>query len=232
MKRIAILQSNYIPWKGYFDLIQSVDEFIILDTVQYTKNDWRNRNKIKTKNGIKWLTISVKQKGCNLKNINETEIADLNWFKVHLETLYINYCDVDNFKEIFKFIESCYEQCIGVQKLSEINETFIKRICKVLHIDTKITRAEKLNIITENPSNRLVDICKATGATHYLSGPSAKNYLDLELFKANGIEVEWMNYDGYPEYKQLHGDFSHQVSIVDLLFNTGLDSARKYIVKN
>jgi len=232
MKKIAILQSNYIPWKGYFDLINSVDEFVILDTVQYTKNDWRNRNKIKTKQGLKWLTIPVNQKNRLSKPINEISISDLNWMDSHVNLLKINYKKSEFFDEVITFVENIYIKTKGIVKLSEINELFIRELCSVLNIKTKIIRAEQFGELNQTPNDRLIDICNKVCATSYLSGPSAKNYLDSNLFLDKGIMVEWMEYSGYPEYNQLYGEFIHEVSILDLLFNVGLENAYKYISKS
>ncbi len=127
-EKIAILQSNYIPWKGYFDLIASVDEFIIYDEMQYTKNDWRNRNKIKTKNGIEWITIPVKVTSISQK-INETLIFDKKWFKKHQATLQTNYAKAKCFNETKDIIFGLYKQAQSKDKLSEINQIFIKGIC-------------------------------------------------------------------------------------------------------
>lgn len=232
MKKIAIIQSNYIPWKGYFDLINSVDEYIILDTVQYTKNDWRNRNKIKTETGLKWLTIPVVQKGSISSSINEISIAKKEWVKQHLNLLTINYRESVYFEEVYNFCEILYKRAEKYTKLSEVNELLIKEICSVLKITTKIIRAEELGNLSETSNERLIDICRITGATHYLSGPAAKSYLNEELFEENGLFVEWMDYSGYPEYSQLYGEFTHQVSIIDLLFNVGLENSHKYIKRD
>lgn len=232
MKKIAIIQSNYIPWKGYFDLINSVDEYIILDTVQYTKNDWRNRNKIKTVTGLKWITIPVVQKSSISSNINEILIAKSDWARQHLNLLAINYKKSSYFDEVYTFLEALYKQSEKYTKLSEVNEMFIKEICYVLKITTKIIRAEKLGSLSENSNERLIDICRITGGTHYLSGPAAKSYLNEKLFEENGLFVEWMDYSGYPEYSQLYGEFTHQVSIIDLLFNVGLENSHKYTKRN
>lgn len=230
MKRIAISQSNYLPWKGYFDLMKTVDEFIILDTVQYTKRDWRNRNLIKTPQGVKWISIPVKQKGNYHSNIIDMVVVDLDWTKQHLNILSNYYRKAAYYKEVYSFIENIFEKFSNIESLSEINRILLKEICKVLKIDTQFSYSE--NFVTSNePNQRLLDICKAVGATHYLSGPAAKAYLNEELFREANIVVEWMKYGAYPEYPQLHGELIHEVSIVDLLFNVGLKNAHEYITK-
>ena len=222
MKKLAILQSNYIPWKGYFDLIASVDEFIIYDEMQYTKNDWRNRNKIKTNKGAEWLTIPVRVESVSQK-INETLIFDKNWSKKHRAALQTNYAKATCFKETKDFIFNLYEEASKVTNLSEINLIFIKGICSFLNIKTKISLSTDYNL-GEGKTERLINLCKQTNSDSYISGPSAKDYLDENLFIQNNIELQWMDYSGYTEYQQLHTDFEHSVSILDLIFNEGSKS--------
>ena len=226
MKKIAILQSNYIPWKGYFDIMGSVDEFIIYDEMQYTKNDWRNRNKIKTTNGLIWLTIPVKIEKLNQK-INETKIADNKWYIKHKNSLQTNYGKATKFKECKDFIFNIYEQASRLDYISEINYTFLNEINKFLKISTKISFSTDYNI-GDGKTERLINICKQSNSNIYLSGPSAKNYIDEALFTKNNINLEWFDYSGYKEYEQLYPPFEHGVSILDLIFNTGED-AYKYL---
>lgn len=226
MKRIAILQSNYIPWKGYFDLIASVDEFIIYDEMQYTKNDWRNRNKIKTKNGVEWITIPVKIDSLHQK-INQTQIFDPRWVKKHKATIQTNYAKAKCFEETKDFVFDLYEKVKSEEYLSKVNYIFIKEICKYLGINTKISLSSDYNLI-EGKTERLVDLCIQTRGTHYLSGPAAKEYLVEELFNEKDIVLEWMDYSNYKEYNQLHPPFEHGVSILDLIFNEG-ENSRKFL---
>ena len=226
MKKIAILQSNYIPWKGYFDIMGSVDEFVIYDEMQYTKNDWRNRNKIKTTNGLIWLTIPVKIEKLNQK-INETKIADNKWYIKHKNSLQTNYGKATKFKECKDFIFNIYEQASRLDYISEINYTFLNEINKFLKISTKISFSTDYNI-GDGKTERLINICKQSNSNIYLSGPSAKNYIDEALFTKNNINLEWFDYIGYKEYEQLYPPFEHGVSILDLIFNTGED-AYKYL---
>ena len=219
-RRVAILQSNYVPWKGYFDIIRNVDTFIFYDSVQYTKNDWRNRNKIKTPNGVEWLTIPVEFKTLG-QRINETNIAKTDWNVKHWKTLSNNYAKAPCFKELKDVFEDIYmSRLANVKNLSEINFTLIKSICEILHVDTELVWDSDLGLI-EGKTERLVDLCKKTNASEYISGPAAKDYLDESLFSGEKISVKWMDYSGYKEYKQLFPPFEHGVSILDLLFNTG-----------
>lgn len=224
-KSIFITQSNYIPWKGYFDSIARADVFVVYDEMQYTKNDWRNRNKIKTQNGLLWLTIPVKA-GKLEKSINETHPVDHRWQKKHLKTIIQNYQKAPFFEEILHIIKPQYDRR-EFQSLSDINLAFIKSICRFLDIDTQIIKSQNL-ILTGDKNERLVSICEQLQATHYLSSPLAKDYLEISLFEDKKIKVDFLDYSDYPEYQQLFGTFEHYVSILDLLFNEG-KNARKFM---
>lgn len=217
-KKIAILQSNYIPWKGYFDLINMVDEFIIYDDMQYTKNDWRNRNKIKTQNGIQWLTIPVIQKSLEQK-INETNIFDKKWNIKHWRTIQQSYARAPFFNKYKGIFEEIYLN-IDSENLSQINYIFIKEICNILNITTKLSWSSDYSY-GDGKTERLVRLVKAAQGNVYVSGPAAKNYLQEDLFNQEGIKVTWMDYSNYPEYNQCFPPFEHGVSILDLLFNVG-----------
>jgi hypothetical protein len=219
MKKVAILQSNYIPWKGYFDIIASVDEFIIFDEMQFTKRDWRNRNLIKTPSGKQWLTVPVKTKDKFHQKICETEIDGVDWKKKHLDTIKQNYSKANFFKEIYQLIEPIYCQTNHLL-LSDLNLELIQSICGYLKINTKISSSSNFSL-ADKKTDRLVSLCKASGANIYLSGPSALNYIEESKFTHANIELEWFDYSKYPIYPQLWGDFEHEVSILDLLFNCG-----------
>ena len=228
MKKIAILQSNYIPWKGYFDIIRQSDIFVIYDEVQYTKNDWRNRNLIKTPNGIEWLTIPVNQKNLDQK-INETFVSTTNWNKKHWNSILCNYSKSPYFKTYATVIKELYES-LETKNLSEINVLFIKGINRILGIETEIIDSRTLNL-TGDKNNRLIEAVKNLNGTHYISGPAAKSYLNTDSFESESIKVEWMDYSFYSEYPQLFGEFKHNVSILDLIFNVGPD-AIKFLKKS
>lgn len=220
----AILQSNYIPWKGYFDIISRADIFVIYDEVQYTKNDWRNRNLIKTQRGHQWLTIPVKQESLHQK-IKDTNVDLTNWNKKHWSALKTNYGKSKYFGEYKDIIFSLYEN--ASTNLHEINLSFIQKICEILEIKTKIIDSSILNLKGDK-INRLIDACKKLEATNYLSGPAAKNYIDENIFERNAIKIEWMDYGNYKEYDQLFPPFEHGVTILDLIFNEG-PNARSYL---
>jgi hypothetical protein len=227
MKRIAISQSNYIPWKGYFDLINSVDEFVIYDSVQFTKNDWRNRNLLKTIQGLKWLTIPVSTSGKQGRSIAEMEVADLKWQRTHWQSWQTHYARAAHFPALANELQSLYLDHTE-RKLSRINFRFLSAVCRWLLIKTKLSYSTDYSHTGER-SERLLQICRQAGASHYLSGPAARAYLDVELLARNGVQVQWMDYSGYRPYRQLHGAFEHRVSVLDLLLNEGPD-ARHYLL--
>lgn len=224
-KKVAVLQSNYIPWKGYFDLIRSVDAFVLYDDVQYTRRDWRNRNKIKTAQGEHWLTVPVKNKGRFEQLINEVQISDPNWAEQHWKTIEMSHRRAACFAQMEGPIRALYEQAATRSHLSCVNHLFIAGLCPLLGIDTPLYRSEDLGH-AEGKNQRLIHICQALGATDYLSGPAASCYLDEDVFAEAGLAVSYMSYTGYGEYPQLFGEFQHALSVIDLLFNTGAEAAR------
>ena len=221
MKKVAIIQSNYIPWKGYFDIIHDVDLFIIDDELQYTKHDWRNRNKIKTPNGLQWLTVPV---GKNLDRlICEVEIMDTHWAKKHWRQIKYCYSGAPHFKRFESFFEYVYLEAKW-DNLSALNHFLIKKIAKeYLGIKTEFKNARdypaagvKLDL--------LMNQLQAAEADLYVSGPSAQSYIDEQRFVDSGIELVYKDYSDYPEYLQRFPPFEHQVSIIDVLFNCGPDA--------
>ncbi len=216
--KVAAIQSNYIPWKGYFDIINSVDLFIFYDDVQYTRRDWRNRNLIKTPNGLKWLTIPVSSK--RTLKICEVEIQNINWQKKHWQSIVHNYSKTKYFKEYQYFFEDIYLHTAW-KSLSEFNQFVIKKISReILYIKTEFCDSRKYNL-KHSKENRVLEFLKKCSATEYLCGPSAKTYLKEDFLKENGIKLFWMDYSGYLEYRQLYPPFNHYVSIIDLIFNEG-----------
>jgi WbqC-like protein family len=225
MKRVAINQSNYIPWKGYFDMIAAVDEFILYDDMQYTRRDWRNRNKIKSPHGVTWLSVPVRSKGLDLQRIRDTEIDyESDWSRLHWRTLVGSYGRAAYFKSVAERIEPIYlEQ--RFRFLSELNRALIEAVCEYLGIQTRITNSWDYHLI-EGKTVRLADLCVQAGATEYVSGPAAMDYIDEVEFNSRGISLRWFDYNNYPEYPQLWGNFTHAVTILDLLFNCGRDSSQ------
>jgi len=222
-KKIAIVQSNYIPWKGYFDMIAYADEFVLLDDVQFTRRDWRNRNKIKTPQGLLWLTVPVEVKGKFLQRINETMISGTDWAGKHLKSLEANYRKTPFFTDVMEWLSPLYRERER-NDLSTLNRQLIEAINAYIGISTPLRSSSEFTLSVE-PTERLLDICLQCEATHYISGPAAQSYLDVARFEAKNIDVEWFSYSGYSEYEQLWGTFEHGVSILDLLFNEGKASA-------
>jgi hypothetical protein len=228
-KTLAIVQSNYIPWKGYFDMIRRADEFVLYDDVQYTRRDWRNRNRIKTPQGITWLTIPVEVKGKYYQAVKDTKISDPHWGRTHWRTLCHCYGGAPHFKGCQELFESLYLGCRH-EFLSDINRDWIKAICRQLGIGTRISQSMDYHLSEPDPSHRLLEICVQARASVYLSGPAARAYLDETLFQQAGVEVRYMDYTGYREYPQLYPPFEHAVTVLDLLFMLG-QQAPHYLEK-
>jgi hypothetical protein len=224
MKKVAILQSNYIPWKGYFDMIAVVDEFILYDDMQYTRRDWRNRNQIKTPQGVQWLTVPVQVKGKYDQKIKDTLIDGSEWAMAHWKALAQNYRRAPHFDEIAAWLEPLYI-IESYTHISQLNRRFIEAICHYLDIKTVISNSRDYTLL-DGKTERLADLCMQAGGTEYISGPAARDYVAEKVFADMGLKLTWFDYIGYPEYPQLWGEFSHGVTILDLLFNCGKDSPR------
>ncbi len=218
---IAVIQSNYIPWKGYFDIIHDADVFIFHDDLQYTKNDWRNRNRIKSTSGVHWLTIPA---GTNENRlICEVMLPDSGWQKKHCASLLQSYARAPYFHVYRPFVEDVY-LARRWENLSDLNQYLIQTIAREylgIHCEFRDSRefspqGQKLD--------RLIDLLVKSGARQYISGPAARSYIDATQFEANSIKLTFKSYDGYPEYSQLHPPFEHAVSVLDLLFNVGPDA--------
>jgi hypothetical protein len=218
-KRVAIVQSSYIPWKGYFDLIRASDEFILLDDVQFTKRDWRSRNRIKTKDGVTWLSIPVHTKGRYLQTIADTTIADPSWSRRHWHAICGAYANAPFFNAYASPFAELYERPVS-ERLSEVNHSLIVAVCQAFGLTTPI-RWSSHYYPCEGRNERLIDLCIKAGASEYLSGPTARGYIDEHAFAAAGISVLFADYQGYPEYPQPYPPFEHAVSALDLLFCAG-----------
>ena len=221
-KRVAILQSNYIPWKGYFNIIKYVDEFVLLDHVQFTRRDWRNRNLIKTKGGLKWLTIPVNAKGQYLACIKDITTTDNMWRSNHWNQITDAYRKAPYFEQYEPIFKELYLND-DETNLSLINYKFINAINQLLQIVTPIKWSMEFKAPSEK-TERLIHICRMLKGDIYLSGPAAIDYLKVDAFKEHGIQVEWVDYSNYPTYTQQTLPFEHGVSILDLLFHEGPSS--------
>jgi hypothetical protein len=223
--KVAVIQSNYIPWKGYFDIIHDVDVFVFHDDLQYTKNDWRNRNRIKTSGGPAWLTIPVGTSEHRL--ICDVEIKDPSWQKKHWDKIKTNYARAPHLSAYSDFLKEIYVERTWTN-LSDLNQELIVRIAReFLGITTQFR--DSRGVKPEGAKQeRLLDLLKKVGATSYVSGAAAKDYIEPHRFEEAKIELSWKDYSGYPEYPQLHPPFEHGISILDLLLMTGRD-APQYI---
>lgn len=230
VKRVAIVQSSYIPWRGAFAMIARCDAFIFLDSVQFTRRDWRTRNRIKTAQGPLWLTIPVKQKGNYLSPIDSMEIAEPGWATKHLRSIEGAYARAPGFAGAIGPVRDAYAGIADQPMLSAANQHLTRALCALLGIATPFLRDVDLlprdQLDALDPTARLVELAAAAGATHYLSGPSAQAYLDEGAFAARGMAVEWMSYAGLPEYRQLWGAFEPAVSVLDPLLTLGAEAAR------
>lgn len=222
-KKIAIIQPNYIPWIGYFKIIKSVDEFIFLDDVQFTKRDWRNRNFINSQKGKLLLSIPVISKSKYLQKINETECLNNDWKKDHLNKIKYSYKNYPNFEEIFEILNKSYYKTNSNNLLINLYNILFE-LMDFLKIKTKISFSKDM------PSNkkkleRIIEICKYKKADIYLSGPSASNYIDINKINSNELSLEYMNYENYNyEVKNKNHKFIDKLSIIDLLMSSGKNS--------
>ncbi len=221
---VAISQSNYIPWRGYFDLIDAVDEFIIFDDRQFTKRDWRNRNIVLHHGKSKWLTIPVETKGKYHQRIDETRIQDTKCARSHWDTICNSYGSAPYWHQFESALSHLW---LDPQEdlLTDVNHRFLIEFCKRLGIETRFTRSSDYDIAPDLvKTDRLVALCTKLGASSYLSGPSAKEYIKPELFSASNIQLAYMDYSRYLSYEQHQdSDFVSGVSIIDTICNLGFE---------
>jgi hypothetical protein len=217
---VGVLQSNYLPWRGYFDIIRSVDLLVFHDDLQYTKGDWRNRNKLKTTAGLKWMTVPVRYLHTR-QRICDTEIDyGHKWERRHLNLFREGYASASNFEVGLSLLsEGISGTC---RTISELNVRMIDLVCEYLEISTPRRMSSDLNL-KGHKSERLLDLMHKVGGTTYLSGPSGKTYIDVNLFRRAGIGLEFKTYD-YDPYPQLWGGFINAVSVLDLIANMGSES--------
>jgi hypothetical protein len=224
--KIGTIQSNFLPWRGYFDFIREVDLFIIHDDVQYTKGDWRNRNKIKTPRGAEWITVPVHYRQSS-QLIEDTEIDNSRpWERNMLNRIQVSYQKAPYFEPYFSELSDLLFE--PARTISELNFRLIQWVCAHLEIKTPLTFSRDYHPQGAK-TERLIGLLKQVDATTYLSGPSAKAYIEPELFEQAGIRLEYKVYD-YPEYKQLYPPFEPAVSVIDLLFMVG-NEAKAYLDK-
>jgi hypothetical protein len=221
---VATIQSSYIPWKGYFDQINLADIFVFYDDVQYTKQDWRNRNRIKTAQGLQWLTVPC---GEDLnRRICDVRIESIHWQRKHWRSIVQNYGKARCFQRYRDMFEPLYLERTWTG-LSEMNQSFTTMIAReILGMDTEFRDSRELGLSAENKGKeRLLELMRKLGAERLVIGPSAREYLG-DMAAGEDLEIIYMDYSGYPEYRQLYPPFEHRVSIVDLIMNEGPDAPR------
>lgn len=223
--KVGAIQSNYIPWRGYFDLIDDVDLFVFYDDVLYGKGKkWRNRNQIKTRYGSQWLSIPLMH-GKENKLISEVSIDySSNWQAKHLNLLFENYRKAP----FFSFYIDEFSSLINKRyaNISELNVALCKWVISLLKIQTKIKMSHEFGLKGDK-KEKVLDLLDKVQASSYITGPTALPYTDIQSFESRGIGLEVKTYK-YTDYPQQWGNFVNNLSILDLIFNTG-NEARKYI---
>ena len=223
---LSIHQPAYLPWLGYYDRIAKSDIFIILDTVQFQKNSFQNRNKIRTNKGWSWLTVPVKTKKILFeKNINQIEIDyNQNWNIKHLKSIKQSYAKAKNFEKIFPLIENILIK--NWLSLADLSYETTRCFFDILKIETKILRTSELKPFYKQKSDLILEICQYFNTSKYLSGPIGKNYLDEKKFRNNSIRIEYHKFK-HPFYNQTYKGFEENMSIIDLIMN--VDKPYKYL---
>ena len=221
--RAVVLQPTYLPWVGYFGMIEIADIFVFYDDTQFVKQSWQQRNKIKTQNGWILLIVPVLQKlGQKIKEVKINN--NINWYEKHWKSIMYNYNKAPFLKDHAPILREVYEK--KWEYLVNLNITLIKEITKILGLKTKFILSSELNV-EDRKTNRLINILNKIGADEYVSGPAARSYIEIEKFKTERIELYWYEFN-HPSYSQLYGDFIPYLSVIDLLFNVG-DEAINYI---
>jgi hypothetical protein len=218
---VVILQPGYLPWLGFFDQMCRADVFVYYDDVQYDTHGWRNRNRIKTQQGPLWLTVPVRHSGLSKPRILDVAIdTRTNWAKKHVASIRQAYAAAPFLKQYVPALEEVLMR--SWDRIVDLDFAVAGLIAEWLGVQPRIERASALGI-GGGQSERLVKICRHFGATRYLSGAAAREYLDVALFESNGIAVEWQDFR-HPVYPQLHGEFVPFMSAVDLVLNCGASS--------
>ena len=227
--KVVVLQSNYFPWKGYFELIHNADVFCFYDEVQYTKNDWRNRNQIIGPNGLFWLTIPI-SKDAVKKNISQVKFGNLDWVDKHLMSIKQAYSKAPNRDSVLNLIEPVLLNAKDLS-LSLLNQKLIIAISDYVGIKTEFQNSSQYKLEI-GKTERLIKLVKDIGGSKYISGPAAKDYLSnsSSLFERSGVELSYIEYGPYKEYPQKTVNCNDYVSILDLLMNIGKDEALNYII--
>ena len=220
--RAVVLQPTYLPWMGYFGMIDAADTFVFYDDVQFSVQSWQQRNKIKSANGsCMWLSVPIVRN--SRQKINEVRINKASdWRKKHWESIYQSYAKAPFFEKYAPILKGVYEN--EWEYLVDLNITLIKKITEILGLKTQFIVSSELNVEGVK-TERLVNILKKIGADEYITGPGAKDYIEVNSFKENDIKLYWYEYQ-HPVYPQIRGDFIPCLSAIDLLFNTGGEAIR------
>jgi WbqC-like protein family len=219
---LVVLQPGYLPWLGYFDLLKKADLFVHYDDVQFDKHGWRNRNRVKGPKGVVWLTVPVLHSGRSGQSVLDVEIDDRrNWRRKHLATVGQFYARAPLIDVLLPRLQEILEQ--PWRRLVELDLALTDWLAAELTITTPRYRASELGISGDDRNQRLLNLCQHFGASRYLSGNAARDYLDLDRFRAAGVEVTWHDYV-HPTYTQLHGEFVPYLSVLDLILNEGTRS--------
>ncbi|MGA2414791.1 MAG: WbqC family protein [Candidatus Sulfotelmatobacter sp.] len=221
--KIAISQPGYLPWAGFFDMIDQVDQFVLLDDAQFVKRSWHQRNRIKSSTGLQWLTVPVVFRGRLGQRLCDVEIREPGFWRKHLRSVEVNYGRTRFFKHYFPQFKEILEQRGPEEKLIDLNLALVQWLARELRVETPLVRSSTLSV-NGSRSERLVSICERLGATDYLS-PRSASYLvdDLDRFAQEGITVCFHNYS-CPPYQQRFPPFLPYASVLDLLFNSGPES--------
>lgn len=225
-KSVAILQSNYIPWKGYFDIISAVDEFVLFDEVQYTRRDWRNRNRIIFNDVPHWLSIPLQNAGNYNATIADMQVVDGDWAQKHWQKIAQAYAKAPFFKSVGPELRDLYMRAADLRALSEINAHFLQGMMRIIGLSCTVTSSLDVERRAETATARLIEICLACEASEYVSGPAAKSYIDRVAFADAGLTLRYTQYEGYQSYPQFSDSFEHGVSMIDALLQLGPEAAQ------
>ena len=220
MTVVAIHQPQYLPWLGYFDKLDRCDVFCLLDTVQYKKNEFQNRNRIKTAEGWQWLTVPATYRfpqRINEVGVNQT----VDWQRKHRKALKTNYSKAPFFDTYYPSFEKFYQK--PYELLVDVNVASIELLVQLLDFERKLVLASSIQVETEDPTLRLVEICRILGGDSYLSGRDGAKYMDVDMFVRHQINILFQDFN-HPQYPQCYGSFEPNMSVVDLLFNCGPES--------
>lgn len=227
--RICVAQSNYLPWLGYFALVDQADTFVLYDSAQFTKNDWRNRNRIRSESSAFWITIPCITSGRFGQSIRETQVKATGWARKHIASMQSCYSKSPHFAWFEDRLFPILTELKDEQSLSYTNEILIRLIAQDLNITTTVV-SDNQYLVAGDRNSKLLQLCQQAGATEYLSGPAASNYLDRQRFMANGIRIKYMDYGSVEEFLIHQGNMATDfLSIVDTIAHCGIDTVREFL---